>query len=136
MDTAVFNSPAVSEAECDEGDTVLSGSYALLNPARTSGVIDRAFPTHDGWNASAFVGPGISILLQTFAQCFDNPTAHVSMASAAISAFQQQQPEDAVIMSQGLVNSPAISQVTEDSPELTTTEKITKLKQQWLELLP
>ena len=31
---------------------------------------------------------------------------------------------------------PTIAQETEDSSELTATEKTTKLKQQWLELLP
>jgi hypothetical protein len=36
----------------------------------------------------------------------------------------------------GLSNLPTIAQGTEDSAELTATEKITKLKQQWLELLP
>jgi hypothetical protein len=36
----------------------------------------------------------------------------------------------------GLSNLPTIAQGTEDSAELTATEKITNLKQQWLDLLP
>ncbi len=74
------------------------------------------------------------IQFQAYAYCFDNPPAHVEMAAADVSTFQQ--PEDAIIMSQGIGNSPKISQVTEDSSELTATEKTTKLKQQWLDLLP
>jgi hypothetical protein len=41
-----------------------------------------------------------------------------------------------ILTGSGLSNLPTIAQGTEDSAELTATEKITKLKQQWLELLP
>jgi hypothetical protein len=121
-----------SVALCDEGDTALSGSFFTNRFA----VIQQSKPlaNETGWNATAqtvFSGTGT---VQADVVCFDNPPAHVEMAAADVSTFQQS--EDAGVMSQGLVNSPAISQVTEDSPELTATEKITKLKTQWLKLLP
>jgi hypothetical protein len=62
-----------------------------------------------------------------------------TVTSAAVT-FQQQQPgEDSPTISQEIGNSPkltALEKQSEDSPELTATEKITKLKKQWLELLP
>jgi hypothetical protein len=40
------------------------------------------------------------------------------------------------MISQGIQKSPLIAQEIGDSPKLTALEKTTKLKQQWLELLP
>ena len=48
--------------------------------------------------------------------------------------------KDSPIISQGIGASPKLTtlekQQSDNSPELTATEKTTKLKQQWLELLP
>ena len=132
------NSFASSVALCDEEDTALSGSFivgAVAGNAIAEIVSSKPLANETGWNATAFGEVSGNGFVTADVVCFDNPPAHVSMAAADVSTFQQQ-PEDAVIMSQGLVNSPAISQVTEDSPELTATEKITKLKTQWLDLLP
>jgi len=87
-----------------------------------------------GWNATALQNTSGQGTVTADVVCFDNPPAHVEMAALDVSTFQQ--PEDAVIMSQGIPNSPKISQVTGDSPDLTAMEKITKLKTQWLDLLP
>ena len=64
--------PAVSDAECEDGDTVLSGSYFLFGPSSTLTIQHGAFPTQDGWRTTANPTIGGAVLLQTFAQCFDN----------------------------------------------------------------
>ena len=46
-----------------------------------------------------------------------------TLSTSGVSTFQQQ--EDSHVISQGIVNSPKISQVTGDSPELTAMEKTT-----------
>ena len=66
---------ALSIAMCDPGDTVLSGSYQIILPGNATSIIDRAVPTHDGWETNA-VGPTElenAVAITTFAQCFDNP---------------------------------------------------------------
>ena len=60
-----------------------------------------------------------------------------ALAAADVSIFQQ--PEDSTIIFQGIKDSPeltALEKQSKDSSELIAPEKITKLKQQWLELLP
>ena len=67
---------AISVAMCNTGDTVLSGSYSLTHPDNTFFVKDVALPTQDGWitiaNGRAFETE-VSVSIQTFAQCFNNP---------------------------------------------------------------
>jgi hypothetical protein len=138
-DREIFtNDYGSSVAVCDLGDTALSGSFVTTfvggqgtHPAIVS---SKPLANETGWNATALQNTSGQGTVTADVVCFDNPPAHVSMAAADVSTFQQS-TEDAVIMSQGLVNSPIMSQVTGDSPELTTTEKIAKLKQQWLDQL-
>ena len=66
-----------SSAECDEGDTVISGSYGLSSPALTADVADRANPDHTGWFVDAVAVDGATVIIQVVAQCFDNPPFHI-----------------------------------------------------------
>ena len=69
---------AVSEAICDEGDTVLSGSFTVISPSNTGRISDGAVGEQEGW--STVVGEdasGITVFVQTEAQCFDNAPAHI-----------------------------------------------------------
>ena len=138
-DNEIFtNDFGSSVAVCDLGDTALSGSFVTTfvgglgtNPAIVS---SKPLDNETGWNATALQNTSGQGTVTADVVCFDNPPAHVEMAALDVSTFQQ--PEDAVIMSQGIPNSPKISQVKGDSPDLTAMEKITKLKTQWLDLLP
>jgi hypothetical protein len=68
---------ASSVANCDEGDTVLSGSYSLESPADALLVLDFSTIENDGWAAFAEQLPaGLPVTIQAFAQCFDNPPPH------------------------------------------------------------
>jgi hypothetical protein len=143
FDTTLDDDPvpqlAQSIAICDEGDTVLSGSYEIQNPDLADNIEDRALASNTGWTVEATANaPNLNVLIRAIAQCFDNPPLN-TFATADVSAFQQQS-EDSPIISQGIADSPKLTtlekQPAEDSPELTATEKITKLKQQWIELLP
>ena len=71
--TTATTNETTSIALCDPGDTVLTGSYALVTPRATFSVFDSALPTQDGWQTVAQPFVGENIQLQTFAQCFDNP---------------------------------------------------------------
>ncbi len=77
--STVVTGSASSPAMCDPGDTVLSGSYNVAGPNRTTSIQDNALPNQDGWITSA-LGPttGIdAVNIITFAQCFDNLPAHI-----------------------------------------------------------
>src|SRR5215211_7547385 len=116
--TNVFaNNFLSSVAECDDGDTALSGSFITTG----SGVIKSSKPliTEDGWNATAefelIRGLG-SVTADVV--CFDNPPAHMSLDAADVSTFQQQ-PIESPVISQGTGNSPRLISVEkqpEDSP--------------------
>ena len=77
-DTAI-NGKATSIAMCNEGDTVLSGSYFISFPytgefsVPSNTIVDSALPTQDGWETevSESARDGV-VTIQTFAQCFDN----------------------------------------------------------------
>jgi len=72
-------------------------------------------PADSGYSITLFsTQRQMNIVFQTYAYCFDNPPLRTLASAAAVSSFQQ----------------------PEDSPEITALEKTTKLKQQWLELLP
>ena len=66
---------ALSIAMCDPGDTVLSGSYVVNLPGSATQIVDRAVPTHEGWETSALGvrAPDFAVAITTLAQCFDNP---------------------------------------------------------------
>jgi hypothetical protein len=131
---------ATSVAECEDGDTVLSGSYSVVNEGVVAYIItDRPRGLEDGWQTQAFESDtNFNISIVTFALCFDNPPLN-TLASASVSQVQQQ-PVESSIISQTIENSPKLTafekQQPSDSPDLTATEKIVKLKTQWLELLP
>ena len=79
LSSTITTGSASAPARCDPGDTVLSGSYSAVGSNRTTFIQDNALPTQDGWITSA-LGPTTSIdavNIITFAQCFDNPPAHI-----------------------------------------------------------
>jgi hypothetical protein len=140
-----------STAVCDEGDVVIEGGYILRagNPTQapivqSNGPLPNPVTRDSGTADSAYsvtllsTSSAMNTDFQTYAYCFDNPPAHVEMAAAVVSTFQQQLVDSPVI-SQGIKDSPkltALAKQPENSPGLTATEKTTKLKQQWLNLLP
>jgi hypothetical protein len=68
---------ATSIATCDDGDTVLSGSYDIEGPAAALSIEDFALAGNNGWQAST-AGPDTGeVIIETFAQCFDNPPFHM-----------------------------------------------------------
>ena len=76
-DNTTLTGLAVSEAVCDEGDTVLSGSFTVISPSNAGRISDCAVGDQNAW--STVVGEdasGITVFVQTEAQCFDNPPAH------------------------------------------------------------
>jgi len=69
---------AVSLAMCDPGDTVLSGSYAASPLNNVTSIFDSPLVVNqDGWQTSASASPSDLVRIQTLAQCFDNPPAHI-----------------------------------------------------------
>jgi hypothetical protein len=64
-----------SNATCDEGDTVVSGSYSLQFPQNVSFVDDKALGSHEGWIAIVQTNddPGVNAFITAHAECFDNP---------------------------------------------------------------
>ena len=137
------------DADCDSGDFVIEAGYDTFEV----GIFDRfevrenspnAFG--DSYRVSILVNEDADNFGDLIVFCFDNPPLHTTTNAASVSAFQQ--PDDSPIMSQGIRDSPIMSQATGnshkltalekqagDSPELTATEKITKLKTQWLNQL-
>jgi hypothetical protein len=69
---------AQSNATCDEGDTVVSGSYFLQFPQNVNFVDDRALGSHEGWIAVVETNDdvGLNAFITAHAECFDNPPAH------------------------------------------------------------
>ena len=69
---------AFSDAVCDDGDTVLSGSYDLVSPSNTSEVRDAPLSLGNGWITSATpINAEFPVEVTTIAFCFDNPPAHI-----------------------------------------------------------
>ena len=66
---------ASSIAKCDDGDTVLSGSYkTVLGFTNVQEVDDKALESQDGWiTVIQSTPPPFSTAFFTHAQCFDNP---------------------------------------------------------------
>jgi hypothetical protein len=132
---------ATSTAECEEEDTAISGSFDV-SPELDTGIDNyeiRDFgpvgivPSNE-WQTHIFGVQDVTVT--TGVLCFDNPPLNTLASASAVSAFQQQS-EDSPIISQGIADSPkltALEKQPEDSSQLTATEKITKLKQQWMEL--
>jgi hypothetical protein len=135
------------------------GNRDIFFASSTDGGLTFSEPINISDNEGESIRPVIS---STTSQ--ENPNSEIQMTnpqiqmtnppqqtvtSAAVT-FQQQPPgEDSPIITQGIKGSPTISQEignspkltalekqSEDSSELTATEKIIKLKKQWLELLP
>ena len=139
-----------STAVCDEGDVVFEGGYILRagNPTQapivqSNGPLPNPVTRDSGAPNSAYsvtllsTSSAMNTDFQTYAYCFDNLPLHTTTTAAAISTFQQ--PEDSPIKSQQIGISSALTALekqSEDSHQLTATEKITKLKTQWLDLLP
>jgi hypothetical protein len=74
-DTSVSGTVS-SFARCDEGDTVLSGSYVIFNPTIADSISDTAFitQTETGWVAQATESNPIEDLsIQATVNCFNNP---------------------------------------------------------------
>ena len=65
---------AISTAMCDQGDTVLGGTYTILNPNIALGIHTEIIDGFSGWLVSA-LGPaaGNPVSIQGFATCFNNP---------------------------------------------------------------
>jgi len=73
-----FGNTARSEALCDDGDIIYTGSYSLSAPARTGTVVD--FPNEDfnGWIVAANSNTAEGSLgVAALAVCFDNPPTHI-----------------------------------------------------------
>ena|SRR5215208_796140 len=71
---------AFSEALCDPGDTVLSGSYMITNVGNAGFISDSASSGNNGWEATASgpdSPPDANVGIRAFAFCFDNPPAHI-----------------------------------------------------------
>ena len=71
--------PITSIAECDEGDTALSGSFRIDGSAEIR--VSEPLATEDGWNATALVAgnaaePGNEGCVTADVVCFDNPPPH------------------------------------------------------------
>jgi hypothetical protein len=67
---------AFSEALCDPGDIVLSGSYVITNVGNTGFISDSASSGDNGWEATASgpdTPPDATVGIRAFAHCFDNP---------------------------------------------------------------
>jgi hypothetical protein len=59
------------------GDTVLSGSYNVVNPDLADMIIDRALASNTGWMAEASSPSDLNVQIRAFVQWFDNPPAHI-----------------------------------------------------------
>ena len=138
--TNIVGESELLAVHCRPGDFVLNGGYHLefFNPQDITTVVNDepiTNPEGKGWQVQVFGDELIEITVHAY--CFDNSPTSTLTAASAIS--QVQQPvEDSPIMSQGIENSPKLTTLekqTVDSPELSTTEKITKLKTQWIDLL-
>ncbi|HEX5187083.1 MAG TPA: hypothetical protein VFV86_09360 [Nitrososphaeraceae archaeon] len=124
-----------SVALCDPEDTALSGSFEIeflggLGTFATM-VSSKPLANETGWNATAFQDTSGNSAITADVVCFDNPPEHVETAAVAISTFQQ--PENEVIMSQGIGDSTTMSQAT---GKLSSQEQLMELNQQWLSQLP
>ena len=72
----------------------------------------------------------------------DNSQSSTLQSASAISPFQQQSPDsplifygnDTSIISQAIGDSPELTTLEKQPDDLTAMEKITKLKQKWIEL--
>jgi len=132
----------LAQINCDPGDTSISGGYFATSTQQQFHVdINAPLDSGDGGMNSWTVriqGHQFPEVFTGYVKCFDNPPLRMSLASSAdVSTIQQS--EDSPVISQGIVDSTELTSVekqSEDSPESTATEKITKLKQQWLNLLP
>ena len=137
--TNIEGESEVLRVECEPGDFVLNGGYDLnnFNPDVTTVVRDTPIisPEGGGWEVNVF---GIELTIITVhAYCFDNSPSSTLAASSVLSSVQQS-AEDSPIISQGIQDLPKsleLDKQSSDSVELTTTEKIDKLKTQWLESL-
>jgi hypothetical protein len=76
-DPGLGNETVFSDALCDDGDIVYTGSYSLISPDRTSQVVD--FPNGDEFNGWTVLATSRGGSIQVIAQaiCFDNPPAHI-----------------------------------------------------------
>jgi len=52
---------AQSTATCDAGDTVLSGSYNVVNPDIADMIIDRVLASNTGWTTEASSPPDLNV---------------------------------------------------------------------------
>jgi hypothetical protein len=74
------------------------------------------------------IGPGSQTIAQALVDCLIEANVIIVTDTAGLTASN--------INTDSNTNDLQITQGTADSPELTATEKMTKLKQQWLDLLP
>ena len=72
-DTTLGDGFAISVAMCNPGDTVLSGSYTVVQGGLANIITDSALNARDGWQTFAFATTTDLVSLRTYAHCFDNP---------------------------------------------------------------
>jgi hypothetical protein len=144
-DTDPFSPTYTGFANCDTGNVAVNGGYFKTGNVDINNV--HSFSVGAGWFAE---GTGTTGSLQANALCFDNPPLRMSLAAttATFAPVQQQSADspiifhgkDSSIISQALGNLPKLTamekQSAGDPSELTATEKIHKLKTQWLSQLP
>jgi hypothetical protein len=133
-----------STATCEGGDIAVGGNYNILgaNPANPYLVTFQGNEGTDKYSTIIRVHGSSStgiIVFQSNVLCFDNPPLNTFAATASAISSVQQQLEDSRITAQGISDSPKLTTLEkqpEGSGDLTATEKITKLKTQWLSQLP
>jgi len=136
------NPIAQSIASCDKGDIVLEGTQIVVTFKGNLSNVERfSSGTVSGNSSQYFVSitavPNTVVSVESKALCFDNPPLRSTLASSAVSTFQQQS-ETLPMMSQAIENSSKLTALEKqpiNSQELTAMEKITKLKTQWLNQL-
>ena len=72
-DSTLGDGFATSVAMCNPGDTVLSGSYTVVQGGLARIITDTALIAQDGWQTVAFGTTTDFVAVRTYAQCFDNP---------------------------------------------------------------
>ena len=63
----------MSIAECDSGDTAVSGSYFVLFPFNARFIDDNTLSNHTGWIVTTVSESGPAVFVTASVECFDNP---------------------------------------------------------------
>jgi hypothetical protein len=118
----------------------------LLSSLATITIFPNAMVIADGDNTNQFMRYVDNMANKNFykSQNSSNSPSSTLQTASAISPVQQQSADsplifygnDSSIISQAIGNSSELTALKKQPDDLTAMEKITKLKQQWLELLP